>query len=172
MPAKHGGVVWLAPIANITPKDRIRMRIVLQRVTHASVTVDGLVTGRIGNGLLALIGVTNADTPETAEKYAEKVYKMRIFADSEGKTNLSASDLNYGILIISQFTLYADTRKGNRPSFTKAGAPEHAEAVCKAFTDACKKRFSHTETGVFGAHMLVTLVNDGPFTIILDSEQT
>jgi len=146
------------------------MRIIIQRVTHASVTVDGVIAGKINNGLLALIGVTDSDTAEIAEKYAEKIFRMRIFADAEGKTNLSAADLHYGILIISQFTLYADTRKGNRPSFIKAGAPEHANTICGAFIDACKKRFAQAESGVFGAHMAVSLVNDGPFTIMLDSE--
>jgi len=146
------------------------MKIVLQRVTHASVTVDGEVVGRIGNGLLAFIGLTDTDTPETAEKYAEKVSKMRIFADTDGKINLSALDLNYAILVISQFTLYADTRKGHRPSFIKAGAPDHAEAICTAFITACKKRFIQTESGIFGASMSVSLVNNGPFTILLDSQ--
>ena len=147
------------------------MRIVLQRVTQASVTVNGILTGKIGNGLLALIGVTDADTPALAEKYAEKIFRMRIFAGPDGKTNLSAADLRYGILVVSQFTLYADTRKGNRPSFTKAGAPAHAEAICAAFTEACGKRFIQTESGVFGARMSVELINDGPFTIVLDSEE-
>ena len=146
------------------------MRIVLQRVTQASVTVDNAVVGEIENGLLAFVGVAPDDTAETAEKYAEKAAKMRIFADENGKTNLSAIDLGYSILIISQFTLYADTRKGNRPSFMKAGAPEHANAICNAFIDSCKKRFRKTETGVFGAHMDVSLCNDGPFTIILDED--
>jgi len=146
------------------------MRIILQRVTQASATVDGEVAGAIGNGLLALIGVTDTDTPEMAERYAEKIYRMRIFADAAGKANLSAADLHYGILVVSQFTLYADTQKGNRPSFTNAGAPAHANAICAAFIDACGKRFAQTESGVFGAHMSVTLVNDGPFTILLDSE--
>ncbi|MDR1560259.1 MAG: D-tyrosyl-tRNA(Tyr) deacylase [Clostridiales bacterium] len=146
------------------------MRIVLQRVSRASVTVDGAVVGGIENGLVALVGVNDADTEEIAQKYAEKIFKMRIFADADGKTNLSAADLNYGVLVISQFTLYADTRKGNRPSFTNAGAPEHAKSICDAFTDACGKRFKRTESGVFGAHMSVALVNDGPFTIILDSD--
>jgi len=146
------------------------MRIVLQRVTQASVTVNGVIAGQIGNGLLALVAVTDADTEETAVKYAEKVSKMRIFADANGKTNLSAIDLNYSILVISQFTLYADTHKGNRPSFINAGAPEHANAICEAFIAACRKRFTKTETGIFGAYMSVSLVNDGPFTIIVDSD--
>ena len=147
------------------------MKIVLQRVTHASVTVNGEIAGEIGNGLLAFVGVTDADTPEIAEKYAEKVSKMRIFEDADGKINLSAVDLNYGILVISQFTLYADTRKGNRPSFIKAGAPDHASVICGAFIDGCKKRFVQTESGIFGEHMSVNLVNDGPFTILLDSQE-
>jgi len=144
------------------------MRIVLQRVTQASVSVDNKIVGEIENGLLAFVGVSSDDTEETAEKYAEKAAKIRIFADDNGKTNLSAVALGYSILVISQFTLYADTRKGNRPSFMKAGAPEHANSICNAFIDACKKRFRKTETGEFGAHMDVSLCNDGPFTIILD----
>ena len=147
------------------------MRIVLQRVTEAHVEIDGVITGKTGNGLLALIGITDADTPAIAEKYAEKISRMRIFADASGKTNLSAADLKYSILIISQFTLYADTHKGNRPSFIKAGNPEHARYICDVFTAACSRHFTHAETGIFGAHMHVSLINDGPFTILLDSDQ-
>jgi len=147
------------------------MRIVLQRVTKASVVADGVTVGEIGTGLLALVAANDADTPEIAHKMANKIFKLRIFSDENGKTNLSAEDVGAEILMVSQFTLFADTKKGNRPSFTKAGTPAHAEFIMGRFAEDCEGLFAKTQTGVFGADMKVSLINDGPFTVILDSEQ-
>jgi D-tyrosyl-tRNA(Tyr) deacylase len=147
------------------------MKIVLQRVLQASVSVDGKVTGEIGKGFVALLGVRESDTKEIAEKMAEKISKLRVFADSEGKTNLGPADVGGGILVISQFTLYADCRKGNRPSFTAAGSPRHACEIYEHFADACVNLFGQAGRGVFGAEMQVSLVNDGPFTLVLDSDE-
>ena len=146
------------------------MRFIIQRVKYAKVTVEGSVTGEISKGLLVLIGVSKEDTKETADKLIKKLLNMRIFEDSEGKTNLSLKDVNGSLLLVSQFTLYADCKKGNRPSFILAGPAELAEELYKYVINQCKASGYRTETGIFGADMKVTLENDGPFTILLDSE--
>ena len=146
------------------------MKIVLQRVKNASVSVDGDIIGEIGKGYLVLLGVSNTDTTKIADKVAEKIFKLRIFEDENGKTNLSASDVDGEILIVSQFTLYADCKKGNRPSFTNAGTPDLANELYEYFIEICKPKFSKVAHGKFGADMQVSLVNDGPFTVILDSD--
>ncbi len=146
------------------------MRIVLQRVAHAAVTVDGQETGSIGKGFLLLLGVSDTDTEEIADKMVDKICKLRVFADENGKTNLSLSQVEGEILLVSQFTLYADCKKGNRPSFDKAGSPQLAnqlyEYTASRFTNFVKR----VQTGSFGADMKVSLLNDGPFTLVLDSE--
>ena len=144
------------------------MKLVIQRVKHASVTVDGNVTGKIGKGFLVLIGIANSDTKEIADQYLKKLLNLRIFEDENGKTNLSLKDVNGELLLVSQFTLYADCRKGNRPSFINAGAPDMAEALFEYMIEACRKEIPVVETGIFGADMQVELLNDGPFTIVLD----
>ncbi len=144
------------------------MKFVIQRVNHASVRVDGEVTGKIGHGLLVLIGVSNDDTKEVADKYIKKLINLRIFDDENGKTNLSLMDVKGELLLVSQFTLYASCKKGNRPSFTDAGKPDMAEAMYEYIIAECKKQVPVVETGIFGADMKVSLENDGPFTIILD----
>ena len=146
------------------------MRVVLQRVTQASVKVDGEVIGAIGNGFLILLGVSDEDNESVADKMADKICKLRIFADENGKTNLSLTDVGGELLVVSQFTLYADCHKGNRPSFIEAGAPDKANALYEYIITKCRQSVSCVKTGEFGADMKVALVNDGPFTIILDSE--
>ena len=145
------------------------MRLVIQRVNHASVTVDGETIGRIGRGYLVLLGIGQGDTEEMADRYVEKLHKLRIFPDEQGKTNCSIDDVGGEVLVVSQFTLYADCRKGNRPSFTQAGEPQRAEALYTYFTEACRRRFGKVQHGSFGADMKVLLENDGPFTVIWDS---
>lgn len=147
------------------------MKFIIQRVTEASVTVEGAVIGQIGQGFFVLIGVTDSDTTEIADKMVKKLLNMRIFADSEGKTNLSLADVGGELLLVSQFTLYADCKKGNRPSFIKAGAPEHAERIYDHIVEECRKTQIKVETGSFGADMSCALINDEPFTIDLDSEE-
>lgn len=144
------------------------MKLVIQRVKNASVTVDGEITGKIGNGFLTLIGVGEGDTVETADKYINKMLKLRIFPDENGKTNRSIQDVGGQLLLVSQFTLYADCKKGNRPSFTNAGNPQIAEEIYDYMIERCKKEIPIVETGIFGAEMEVALVNDGPFTIVLE----
>jgi len=144
------------------------MRIVLQRVTSASVTVGGEVTGRIGTGYLVLLGVGQDDTEEDCRRLADKLINLRIFSDENGKINLSLADVGGELLIVSQFTLYADCRKGNRPNFIQAGKPDEAERLYNYFADYCRSKGKHVETGIFGADMKVELVNDGPFTIVLE----
>lgn len=146
------------------------MRFVIQRVNHANVKIDGEVVGNIGHGLLILFGAGQDDTEEMLPKYVDKICKMRIFEDENGKTNLSLADVGGELLIVSQFTLYADCRKGNRPSFTNAGAPDMANALYEKFVAKCRERVPKVETGRFGADMKVSLENDGPFTILIDSE--
>ena len=145
------------------------MKFVIQRVTHGSVTIDGEVRGKIGKGFLVLIGIGQVDTKEIADKMVRKLVNMRIFEDEEGRTNLGLKDVQGELLLISQFTLYADCKKGNRPSFTAAGGPEMAETMYQYIIEECKKEIAVVEQGEFGADMKVELLNDGPFTIILDS---
>lgn len=145
------------------------MRAVIQRVQRASVVAGGETTGSIGSGLLVLLGAGRGDTEEDVRYVARKIADMRIFSDAEGKFNLSLAEVGGAILLVSQFTLYAGTRKGRRPSFTDAAPPERAEALVEQCATIWREEGIHVETGRFGAHMEVSLVNDGPVTIILDS---
>ena len=145
------------------------MKFVIQRVTKASVTVDSKTVGEINKGFMVLIGVSNEDTKEVADKLVKKMLGLRIFEDENGKTNLSLDDVGGELLLISQFTLYADCKKGNRPSFTNAGAPDMANALYEYIIAECEKAGKKVEKGIFGADMKVELLNDGPFTIVLDS---
>lgn|SRR5215472_7780481 len=142
------------------------MRALLQRVSRASVTVDGAVTGTIGRGLLTLLAVRDGDTERQAEHLANKVLQLRIFPDDQGKMNRSLVEISGELLVISQFTLYADTRKGNRPSYSQAARAETAEPLYRHFIEFCRKTGLKVEAGVFGAHMDVHLVNDGPVTLM------
>ena len=147
------------------------MKFVIQRVLNSSVRVDGETIGSIGKGFMVLIGVADTDTKEIADKLVDKMIKLRIFEDSEGKTNLSLSDVGGELLLVSQFTLYADCKKGNRPSFIKAGKSDFANEMYEYIIGKCKTYEGlKIERGKFGADMKVELVNDGPFTIVLDSE--
>ncbi|MBR3288583.1 MAG: D-tyrosyl-tRNA(Tyr) deacylase [Lachnospiraceae bacterium] len=148
------------------------MKFVIQRVINSSVKVDNEVVGAIGKGFMVLIGVADGDTKEIADKMIDKMIKLRIFEDSEGKTNLSLNDVGGELLLVSQFTLYADCKKGNRPSFIKAGKPDFANEMYEYIIDKCKTYEGlKVERGKFGADMKVELINDGPFTIILDSDE-
>ena len=147
------------------------MRFVIQRVQHASVTVEGEVIGKIGRGYMVLIGCCDADDEAVADKMVDKMIKLRINEDADGKTNLSLADVDGGLLLVSQFTLYANCKKGNRPSFVDAGSPDHANALYEYIIEKCRERVPVVETGSFGAEMEVELLNDGPFTILLDSEK-
>ncbi len=144
------------------------MKLVIQRVTKASVTIDGELYSDIGKGFLVLVGVSDTDTKEIADRYIEKMVKLRIFEDENGKTNLSLADVGGEVLMVSQFTLYANCRKGNRPSFTGAGAPDMASDLYDYMCEKTKEHVPVVKKGVFGAEMMVSLENDGPFTIILD----
>lgn len=146
------------------------MRFVIQRVQEAHVTVDDTIIGQIGHGLLVLVGVSGNDDRKTADKMIAKLTKLRIFDDANGKTNLSAADVGGAFLVISQFTLYADCRKGNRPSFTAAGKPDVANELYEYIIQEIRNLGFLAEHGIFGADMKVSLLNDGPFTIVLDSE--
>lgn len=146
------------------------MKLVIQRVSRASVTVDGKTVGKIGNGYLVLLGIGAEDTEAECERLAQKMINLRIFSDENGKTNLSLKDVSGELLIISQFTLYADCRKGNRPNFLNAKEPKEAERLYEYFCGLCEREI-HVEKGVFGADMKVELLNDGPFTVILDSAE-
>ena len=146
------------------------MRFVIQRVKEADVKVDGKVIGKIGKGFMVLIGVCNEDTREIADKMIRKMINMRIFQDENDKTNLALADVDGELLLVSQFTLYADCHKGNRPSFIKAGSPDLANELYEYIISECKKQVPKVEKGEFGADMKVGLINDGPFTIVLDSE--
>lgn len=147
------------------------MKFLIQRVQHASVTVENEVIGKIGHGLLVLVGVSNEDNQQIADKMIDKMTKLRIFDDADGKTNLAISDVGGEFLIISQFTLYADCRKGNRPSFTNAGKPNVANELYEYVIASLKEKGFVAEHGSFGADMKVELLNDGPFTVMLDSAE-
>ena len=146
------------------------MRFVIQVVKEASVKVDRETIGQIGKGYVVLIGISDSDTEAVADKMIRKMTGLRIFADENGKTNLSLADVGGSLLLVSQFTLYANCKKGNRPSFIEAGAPDKAEALYEYIIRECRKTVPDVQTGKFGAEMEVSLVNDGPFTILLDSE--
>ncbi len=145
------------------------MKFVVQRVTEASVTVEGQVVGKINKGFMVLVGISDTDDEKIADKLVKKLVGLRIFEDAEGKTNLSLADVGGELLMISQFTLYANCKKGFRPSFIEAGKPDMANALYEYICEECKKSVPVVEKGVFGAHMHVSLMNDGPFTIVLDS---
>lgn len=147
------------------------MRAVVQRVTRASVAVDGQIVGEIGNGLVVLLGVTHDDTKDDADYLASKIVSLRIFDDSDGKMNMSVKDMEGGLLVVSQFTLYGDVRRGLRPSWSDAAPPEIAEPLYEYFVESSRKLSARVETGSFRKMMQVELVNDGPVTIMLDSRK-
>ncbi len=147
------------------------MRFVIQRATNADVKVEGETIGQIGQGFVVLIGVSDSDTKEIADKMIKKMIGLRIFEDENGKTNLSLETVGGSLLLISQFTLYANCKKGNRPSFIEAGEPKMAEEMYEYIIAKCKEKVPVVERGQFGADMKVSLTNDGPFTIILDSDK-
>lgn len=145
------------------------MKAVVANVKHASVTVEGEVVGKIGRGLLILLGITHTDTEAEVTKLADKVAGLRIFKDEEGRTNKGLSDVGGDILVISQFTLYANCRHGRRPDFLDAAKPDLAIPLYESFVARCREKGFHTETGVFGAYMQVESCNDGPFTLVVDT---
>ena len=147
------------------------MKFVIQRVSQAEVVVEEQSVGKIDQGLMVLVSICNSDTKEIADKLINKLIHLRIFEDENGKSNLSVQDIHGNLLIISQFTLYADCRKGNRPSYTNAGNPDLANDLYEYIIAQCQKEFPNVQHGIFGAYMKVSLLNDGPFTIIFDSEQ-
>ena len=147
------------------------MRFVIQRVSHAQVTIDGQVRGSIQKGYMVLIGIGQEDTEALADRMIAKMLDLRIFEDADGKSNLSLRDVDGALLLISQFTLYADCRQGNRPSFVRAGKPEMASRMYDYIVARCKEQIPDTGCGIFGADMKISLLNDGPFTILLDSEE-
>lgn len=147
------------------------MRFVIQRVKEASVMADNKLTGKINHGFLVLVGICQSDTTEIMNKMVKKLIGLRIFEDEYGKTNLDIKTVHGELLIVSQFTLYADCRRGNRPSFINAGSPQLAKELYNAVISECQKEISVVKSGIFGADMKVSLINDGPFTIILDSEE-
>lgn len=147
------------------------MKFIIQRATHANVVVNGNEIGKIGRGFMVFIGVSKDDNETIADKMVDKMIKLRIFEDENGKTNLSLDDVGGELLLISQFTLYANCKKGNRPSFIDAGAPDEANALYEYIIERCKERVNVVERGEFGADMKVSLLNDGPFTIVLDSSE-
>lgn len=144
------------------------MKFVIQRVNHAKVEIEGRISGEIQKGFLVFIGVGKNDTREIADRYLKKMLGLRIFEDEQGKTNLSLQDVQGQLLLVSQFTLYANCRKGNRPSFTEAGDPGQAEELYQYIVEECRKQVPVVQTGEFGAYMKVSLENDGPFTVLLD----
>jgi D-tyrosyl-tRNA(Tyr) deacylase len=146
------------------------MRFVIQRVTQAKCEVDEKITGQIEQGFCVLIGVAETDTRAIADKMIKKLLNMRIFKDADGKTNLSLHDVNGSLLLISQFTLYANCRKGNRPSFIEAGNPTLANELYEYIIESCRREIPNVQTGIFGAEMQISLTNEGPFTILLDSD--
>jgi len=145
------------------------MKIVLQRVLEAEIAVDSQKIAQIGKGLLVFLGITTSDTETIVKTMVDKISRLRIFADDDGKSNLSINDIGGEILIVSQFTLYADTRKGNRPSFIEAAQPQHANAMYECFIEYCRGKFAKVEAGIFAADMKVRLINDGPYTIVMNS---
>lgn len=147
------------------------MKFVIQRTTRASVKVNGKITGEIDKGFVVLVGISEDDDEKIADKMTDKMLKLRIFEDEDGKTNLSLNDVGGELLMISQFTLYANCKKGNRPSFTSAGKPEKAEKLYEYIMARCENQGYHVEKGLFGEDMKVELLNDGPFTIVLDSAE-
>lgn len=148
------------------------MKLLVQLVSSADVTIEGKVNGKIGKGYLVLLGACEADTTDIADKMLKKLINLRIFQDENGKTNLSITDVGGELLVVSQFTLYADCRKGNRPSFIKAGDPVHANSIYEHFVKEARETYGmHVETGIFGADMRVSLINEGPFTVMLDSDE-
>ena len=147
------------------------MRFVIQRVMNSKVTIDGKIRGQIGKGFMVLIGVGEGDTLEIADKMIHKMINLRIFEDENGKTNLGLKDVSGSLLLISQFTLYADCKRGNRPSFIEAGKPDMANEMYEYIIEKCRESVEEVQTGEFGADMKVQLLNDGPFTILLDSDQ-
>lgn len=148
------------------------MKLLIQRVLNAQVEIEGNIKGKIGHGFMVLFGACESDNEEIADKLIKKMMGLRIFADENGKTNLSLSDVNGELLLVSQFTLYADCKKGNRPSFNKSGSPEHANRLYEYTINKIISEYGiDVQTGEFGADMKVSLVNDGPFTIILDSDE-
>lgn len=147
------------------------MRFVIQRVANSKVTIDNEIRGQIGKGFMVLIGVGEGDTEEIADKMIHKMINLRIFEDENGKTNLGLKDVGGSLLLISQFTLYADCKRGNRPSFVKAGAPDMAKELYEYIISKCKEEIEIVEQGEFGADMKVELLNDGPFTVLLDSDE-
>ena len=146
------------------------MKIVLQRVKEASVSINGVTTASINSGYLLLLGISSNDTYAQADQLCAKISNLRIFADENGKTNINIKDIKGEVLIVSQFTLYADCRKGNRPSFTDAATPAFAEEIYEYFINASRPFFSKVACGEFGAYMQVSLINDGPFTLVLESK--
>lgn len=148
------------------------MRVVVQRCSRAQVRIDGISVGQIDKGFMLLVGVTDTDTRSDADLLAKKIAQLRVFEDAAGKMNLALSDVGGAILSISQFTLFADCRKGNRPSFIRAARPEIAEPLYDYFNDVLRKQYNiHVETGRFGADMKVDFINDGPVTILLDTDE-
>ncbi|MEA5020898.1 MAG: D-aminoacyl-tRNA deacylase [Gordonibacter sp.] len=147
------------------------MRAVIQRVSHAHVDIDGATVGTIEKGLLILLGVGHSDTEEQVERLWSKIFRLRIFEDEQGKTNLALPAVQGEILVVSQFTLYADCKRGNRPSFTSAASPDEANHLYECFVNRARRDVGHVETGKFGAYMDVSLTNDGPFTLVLDTDQ-
>ena len=147
------------------------MKFVVQRVSEANVSVNNKIIGKIESGLLVLVGVSESDNYTIADKMLTKLLNLRIFEDENGKTNLNLNSVNGELLIISQFTLYADCKKGNRPSFTKAGSPDLANDIYQYIIDKASEFVNIVQTGEFGANMKVSLVNDGPFTILMDSDE-
>jgi len=147
------------------------VRLVVQRVQHASCTVDGKVTGKIGKGFLVLVGIEDSDTEQLADRMAAKLVGLRIFEDENGKTNLNLQSVGGSLLLISQFTLYADCHHGNRPSFIRAGEPKKAQVLYQYLIKTCRESVPDVQEGIFGADMKIELLNDGPFTILLDSDE-
>ncbi|MBD5536981.1 MAG: D-tyrosyl-tRNA(Tyr) deacylase [Lachnospiraceae bacterium] len=147
------------------------MRFVIQRVRSAAVTVEENIVGQIEKGFLVFVGISQTDNEQIADKMVRKLIGLRIFEDAEGKTNLDIKTVSGSLLMVSQFTLYADCKKGNRPSFTHAGAPDKANALYEYILHLCKDEIPVVEKGIFGADMKVSLINDGPFTVILDSDE-